>query len=325
MLRRLAILCALTACEDPPVVCDGANCGPAWKDGPVMPGRRLEPGVGAFGTRLVVAGGISTSLQEGLTITQEVIALDTLAGTWSSLPDAPVAWTHSAIAGVGTTLYLLGGLEGPEFAARGEAFALDLNAAAWRPIAPMPAGLERGAAAVVVAPPHIYLLGGASSTSSIASCLEYDIGADTWTQLPDLPTPRSHPAAMRDSDGTLIVAGGLGDLGSSKPLADVDALAPLAESWQPRAAMPTPRGGCAHGVSFGELVCAGGESGSSALTVVESYDRALDTWTARSTLPVPRAGTQGAVIGQQLYVPGGAAALVFEPTDTVLVFGLAPL
>lgn len=289
----------------------------------MMPGRRLEPGVGSLGTRLVVAGGISTSLAEGLTITPEVLTLDTLAGTWDALPDLPVAWTHAAVAGVGTTLYVLGGLEGPDFVARGEAFALDFGATAWRAIAPLPAGLERGAAGVVVSPPHIYLLGGASTTGSLASCLDYDLGADTWTQLPDLPSPRSHPAAMRDDDGTLIVAGGLGDLGSSRPLADVDALPPLASSWSPRAPMPTPRGGCAYGVSYGQLVCAGGESGSSALPTVESYDPDLDVWTERFALPEPRAGTQGAAIGQQLYVPGGARALVFEPLDTVHVFGLA--
>ena len=290
----------------------------------MLPGRRLEPGVGAFGTRLVIAGGISTSLQEGLAITPEVIQLDTLTGRWTQLPDAPVAMTHSAVAGIGTTLYLLGGLEGPNFVARGDAYALDLNAGAWRPLAPMPAGLERGAAGVVVSPPHIYLLGGASSTGAVATCLAYDLGSDSWTLLPDLPAPTSHPAAMRDDDGSLIVAGGLRGLGSNQAVADVHVLPTLGTSWQPRTPMPTARGGCAHGVSYGQLVCAGGEAGSSALAVVESYDPDLDTWTERPALPVPRAGTQGAVVGQQLYVPGGASALVFEPTDTLFVFGLPP-
>ena len=288
----------------------------------MMPGRRLEPGVGSIGTRLVIAGGISTSLSEGLMITPEVITLDTLAGTWDSLPDLPVAWTHAAVAGIGTTVFVLGGLEGPDFIAHGEGFALDFGATAWRAIAPMPAGFERGAAGVVVSPPHIYLLGGASTTGSLASCLDYDFAADTWTLLPDLPSARSHPAAMRDGSGTLIVAGGLADLGSSRPLANVDALPPNGSTWSPRAPMPTPRGGCAYGVSYGQLVCAGGESGSSALPIVESYDADLDEWTERFSLPEPRAGTPGAAIGQQLYVPGGARALVFEPLDTVHVFGL---
>ncbi|MEJ7599504.1 MAG: hypothetical protein WKG01_16470 [Kofleriaceae bacterium] len=130
---------------------------------------------------------------------------------------------------------------------------------------------------------------------------------------------------MRDGDGTLIVAGGLRGLGSNEPLAEVHMLPVLGTSWQPRAPMPTARGGCAYGVSYGQLVCAGGEAGSSALAVVESYDPRLDTWSTRPPLPVPRAGTPGAVVGQQLYVPGGAAALVFEPTDTLFVFGLGPL
>ncbi|MEJ7599505.1 MAG: kelch repeat-containing protein [Kofleriaceae bacterium] len=140
MLRGLAILCVVTACEDSPAFCDAPEVGPAWRDGPTLPGRRLEPGVAAFGTRLILAGGISTSAQEGLAITPEVLQLDTLTGAWSQLPDAPVAWTHSAIAGIGTTLYLLGGLEGPSFLPRGDVYALDLNAEQWRPLAPMPPG-----------------------------------------------------------------------------------------------------------------------------------------------------------------------------------------
>ena len=95
MKRGLVILCAITGCCDPERVCEGPDCGPVWREGEIMPGRRLEPGVGALGTRLVVAGGISTSLAEGLAITPEVIAFDTLAGTWDSLPDLPVAWTHA--------------------------------------------------------------------------------------------------------------------------------------------------------------------------------------------------------------------------------------
>src|SRR5205814_2179349 len=128
----------------------------AWSDGPEMPGRRLEPAVAAFGARLVVAGGFSTGAP-GLEITREVIALDTFTGAWESLPDLPVAWTHAALAAAGGTLYLLGGLEGQTFVPRGDAYALDPGAGAWRALPPLPAGQERGAAGVVVSPPHIYL------------------------------------------------------------------------------------------------------------------------------------------------------------------------
>jgi hypothetical protein len=313
------LLVACTACTEP----EEPMRREAWRDGPEMPGRRLEPAVAALGTRLAVAGGFSTSAREGLEITREVIALDTFDGAWEALPALPVAWTHAALAASGGTLYLLGGLEGATFVPRGEAYALDPGAAAWRELPPLPAGEERGAAAVVVSPPHVYLIGGgAAGTGALASVLDYNLAASTWTRLPDLPSPRSHAAAMRRGDGTLIVAGGLAHE-TGAPLDEVYALPLGAEAWEPRAPMPTRRGGCAYGEALGWLICAGGEAGSSALRVVEAYDPSADAWvTMLPEAPVARAGAPGAVIGQQLYVPGGAGALVFEPASTVLVFSL---
>lgn len=293
-----------------------------------MPRRALEPGVAALGQAVVVAGGFDTSVREGLDITGRVDIFDPIAGTWGTLPDAPVRWTHANLAAVGGTLYLLGGLEGVQYQARGEAFALDSLDHVWRPIAAMDPADARGASGVVTAPGRVYLLGGASSTAALATCLEYDITADRWTRLPDLPAPRSHPAAMRMSDGTLIVAGGLASLDASDPRGEVWALPPpgaASRVWQPRAAMHQPadadtRGGCAYGVVFGELVCAGGEGGQAARRVVESYDPYTDVWTAREAMPVERAGTQGAVVGGRLFVPGGAGTLAIEPTDTLYIY-----
>lgn len=292
--------------------------GDAWALSTPLPEARLEPGVTSIGQRLIVVGGFDASL----VITRDIDAYDALADEWHSVQQAPVAWTHANVGAASTTLYLLGGLEGPNFIPRGDAFSLDLATptAAWRPLAPMPVGLERGAAAVVVSPPHIFLLGGATMTGSVATCLDYNFSTDTWTQLPDLPSPRSHAAAMRMADGTLIVAGGLASLDATSALDEVWALPVGATEWQPRAPMPTPRGGCAYGEVFGQLVCAGGERGSEALSAVESYNPLSDVWTVLEPMPFPRAGTQGAVIGGRLYVPGGSGSLQFEPTDTVLVF-----
>jgi N-acetylneuraminic acid mutarotase len=296
-----------------------------------MPRRALEAGVAALGTRLVVAGGYDASAA-GLDISVRVDAFDTAIGAWAALPDAPVRRTGPSLAAVGATLYLAGGFEGglagAPLIARGDAFALDAITARWQPIATIDPSDERGAAGVVGAQGRLYLLGGASSTGPLASCLEYDVAQDRWSHLPDLPAPRAHPAAMRLVDGTLIVAGGFESLDASQPRGDVWALPPAGggtRAWQPRAAMHPPgdrdaRGGCAYGVVLGELVCAGGEGGQLARTAVESFAPYADTWTVREAMPVARAGVQGAAIGGQLYVPGGAAALTLDPTDTLYIY-----
>ena len=316
MRTALVLLAACSSPASPP----DAFVGP-WTQPAMLEERALEPGVTASGDRLVVMGGFATSLAEGLSISRKVHLLDTFALTWAELPDAPVAWTHIDLLGTGGSLYLLGGLEGQQYSARGEAFVLDPGASVWRAIASLPAGQERGAAGLAIAGNHLLLLGGASTTAALASCLDYDIANDAWTQLPDLPAPRSHPAAMRMVDGTLIVAGGLGTLDASEPHGDVYALAPGASAWTTgRAPMPTPRGGCAYGVLDAQLVCAGGEAGAAALKTVEAYDPITDVWSTLPSLPEARAGTQGAVIARHLYVPGGARELQFDPLQTLLVY-----
>lgn len=322
-MRRPAVLLLglLFGCGDDTAPLD-APASAAWSQGPTMPRRRLEPGVAVLGTNLVVIGGFDTTVVEGLHITDAIDVLDTTTDTWSApLPPAPVAWSHIDLASVSGQLFLLGGLEGTSFVARGDAFVLDADATAWRPIAPLPAGMERGAAGVVATPSHVYLLGGASTTAALASCLDYDIANNSWSELPPLPMPRSHPAAMGLADGTLIVAAGLATIDASMPLADVWALPPGASAWQPRAGvLGKARGGCPYAVLGGELVCAAGEAGTSAQRAVDAYDPAAETWRSLETMPVNRAGTQGAVIGDRFYVPGGAAALVFTPLDTLWIF-----
>ncbi len=103
----------------------------------------------------MVVGGFDQNITQGLRITNEVLSLDLLTEQWSALREAPVAWTHANVAGSSATLYLLGGHDTSSFLARGESYALDLDRAdsQWRQLASMPAGMERGAAAVVVFPP----------------------------------------------------------------------------------------------------------------------------------------------------------------------------
>jgi N-acetylneuraminic acid mutarotase len=325
----IAATCALLGgCGDHASMHDAATS--PWSEGAAVPKPRLEPGVSALGSRVVVLGGFDTDLTSGLEITTRVDAYDTGADAWSQLPDAPVAWTHVQLAGVGTSLYLLGGLEGTMYVAHGEAWKLDTldPGGHWQPIMALPAGQERGSAAVVVAPSmvapgHVYLIGGASTTNALATVLDYDTIANSWSQLPALPAPRSHPAAMIRGDGTLVVAGGLGGLFADSAAADTWILPLGATAWQAVTPMPTARGGCAYGKLQEQLVCAGGEAQLSALANVESYDPTSDTWTVDSPMPKPTAGTQGAVVGARLFVPGGARALVFDPTDTLFIY--APL
>lgn len=321
---------ALAACESSAAPDARAS---AWSLGPPLPRRVLAPGVGALGLEVAVIGGLD-AMAGGLDASAEVDAFDTGLGSWGRLPDAPVRWTDGNVAAVGGTLYLAGGFEGQGAGrvARGDLLALDPLDRTWKPLPAMPAGSERAAAGVVATPGVIYLLGGASSTGAVSGCLAFDIATRTWSALPDLPAPRAHPAAMRRSDGSLIVAGGFAGLDQSDPRGEVWRLPPgPAQAWQQVAPMPVPRGGCVYGAVLGQLTCAGGAGDASAEPPVESYDPYNDGWTMRDPMPVARANVQGAAVASRLFVPGGsplpgapgAGNAGTEPTDTLYIY--APL
>ena len=327
-MRLLLIVIALVSCTqtepDPPEA--------PWQQRSDLPSRRLEAAAAANGSRLVVYGGFKTGAGDTprLEITNEVLQYDPFAKpemAWKTLPQAPVAWTHAALVGNAGTLFLLGGLEGETFVPRGDVFRLRAGETGWEALAPMPAGLERGAAAVVHTQGHIFLFGGEGPNGVTDTILDYVIADNEWKQLmPPLPTPRSHAAAMRMDDGTFVVAGGIAPQG---PLGDVYARVAKPDGsfvWELRSAMKNPHGGCAYGVVYGQLVCAGGETVVNGMIVpsrvVEVYDDTQDEWTVTAQMPVDRGGAPGAIVTSRLYVVGGSETIALEPTSTLFEFDL---
>ncbi|MDQ3335885.1 MAG: hypothetical protein M4D80_12015 [Myxococcota bacterium] len=322
-MRRLIVLLGLVGCASP----DTDRRGEPWTERTALPDRRLEASATGVGARLVVIGGF---VNESLEISRDVLQYDPFRDEWSVHPlQAPEAFTHAALTSVGGSLYLLGGLEGSAFTPSGKSWRLRPNATTWEALADMPIGHERGAAAVVVSTGHIFLLGGEIAGGFTDTILDYEISSNTWSVHPmKLTTARSHAAAMREDDGTFIIAGGNGIQG---PLGDTFALR-LDGMVELRAPMNIARGGCAYGVIFGQLVCAGGEIGTAVSRVVEVYDPTDDEWTvptiggrwlaAIAEMPLERAGAAGAIVTSRLYVVGGSQTNALTPTNTLYEFDL---
>jgi hypothetical protein len=306
-VRIALVLIVLSACGE------GAPSD-GWSEGPPLPAPRLEAGVVGFEGEVWVIGGFD----EDIRVVDDTWILDADGRTWRAGPDAPMTLTHPALAVHGGRLYLLGGLVGSSFAPVGASFVLSGDRTGWEPLASVPPGEERGAAAVIVTADAIVLAGGAGSLDALATVLVYSPADDAWSAAPDLPAPRSHATGAIDPDGAPVVIGGLETLASSDPVAEVLAL--VDGAWQPRTPMPTARGGCSAAVLDGAVLCAGGEAGTSALRTLEAYDLAADTWAPLPRMPDGRAGTGGAAQAGRLVVPGGAHRLAFEPTADVAVF-----
>ena len=124
-------------------------------------------------------------------------------------------------------------------------------------------------------------------------------------------------------EGTIYVLGGLALDGRS--LTTVEALAPDAGAWQPRAPLPEPRDHLAAVDLGGRLYVVGGSPGwfnQQTSSTLWRYDAGADAWEARAPLPLGRAATRPPCWTASSTSPGGSGPepqrlQVYDPeTDT---------
>jgi N-acetylneuraminic acid mutarotase len=285
---------------------------------PALPTIRQEHASVALGGSIYVIGGFTPG------VTATVQAYDPASATWRTVADFPSALHHANAAAISGTLYVAGFYAGLSFSnADGRVFAYDPAQNTWTARTAMPAGSERAAACVAALGSKIYLFGGARG-GTVADASAYDVDADAWETLPELPESREHCVAAALGGKLYIASGRASGIGGFRP--KTWAYDPAARSYQERTAIPTPRGGTAGSVVGGRLVIFGGEgSGTSTTGVfaqVEAYDPASDTWEALPDMLVPRHGLGAAVLDGRIYLPGGATRQAFGAVNDHTAFWL---
>jgi N-acetylneuraminic acid mutarotase len=320
-IAALSVLCACSGSGASPAA--DARVGPdaapsRWKPlAPLPGGPRQETAVVALDGKVYVLGGFD----ENVTVVTDVEVYDVAAGTWRAVAPLPRPLHHANAAAVGGKVWITGALVDTTFAAIGDVYAYDPASDAWTAHTAMPAGTQRGAAAVGVMGTAIWVAGGYRD-GSVADVSAYDTVNDTWdTSLPPLPEARDHLVGGVVS-GVFYAIGGR-ENGTANRTGRVDALMP-GGAWTARAPMLTARSGCAAGVVGGKIVVVGGEGSPTAPLGVfpetEAYDPAHDAWTALEPMRTPRHGTGAAGVGDVLIVPGGADRLAFGAVATVEAF-----
>jgi N-acetylneuraminic acid mutarotase len=155
----------------------------------------------------------------------------------------------------------------------------------------------------------------------IDNAWEYNPATDTWRALAPVPTKRGSPVAVTVGDKMYVIGGAAPLPGSTavhpaRPHGSVGAneeYDPAANTWRPRAPVPTPRNHATAGVVNGKAYVIGGRvggafvsSGSSNVGVVEEYDPAKDAWGApKARMPSARSAMASGTYGGKIYVSGG--------------------
>ena len=312
------------------IIPNSSPYGRGWKPlAPIASGNRQEHSVAAIADVVYIIGGlILGSGSFGVVPTNTVDAYDTRDDSWTTVAPLPLALNHGNVATVNGKIYVLGGLNatGAVFGAVGNSYQYDPVQDQWTELAPMPAGTERGSAAIGVHGTKIYLAGGlqrlvvlpGGPQDSVDTVSVFETKTSKWSQLPRLPARRDHVGGAI-IHGTFYVLGGRdrGLVNVRDTVYALDLGAPY-DGWSERAKMPTARGGVATGVVKNKIYIFGGEgnpaNGSRGVFPQnEVYDPRRDRWQRLAPMPIPRHGTGAVAIGNTIYIPGGGDALGGSP------------
>jgi N-acetylneuraminic acid mutarotase len=300
------------ATNDAMVSCDSTS---NWSAAPsVLGGPIQETAVVELDGKIYVLGGFNSSLE----VVSSVRIFDPATCTWSDGPPLPRPLHHANAAVANGTIYVLGAMETIQFVATGDSFAWKPGDTSWTPKAGMPAGTQRGSAAVGTIGDVIYLVGGLRN-GSVATVSAYSTTSDTWdTNLPPLPTVRDHGCGGAVGGKLYAIGGRGGNIGALD--GRVFEYTPGDPVWVEKEPMPTARGGIACGVLDDRIIAAGGEgnpaTASRVFAEVEVYTVSTNTWTALPSMATPRHGMGAAVADGVFYVPGGATKEAFGAVDT---------
>lgn len=221
-----------------------------------------------------------------------------LRAGWQAGPELESARAGLAAATLDGLIYAAGGAGRVTPRDNFEVYDISINR--WRPLSPLPEGLERFGLAA--AEGRIWAAGGFSAESGrepIAEMWSYDPEADIWQSEAAMPAPRA-AFAMVAHEGRLYAVGGAGEPGgvfvfdiSSREWAALDAPSGLAR----RDAGIT--------LVDGEIWVTGGIVERRAVRRVDIYNIDSQSWRRGPDLPDARAGHSLVYDGQRLMVLGG--------------------
>lgn len=218
----------------------------------------------------------------------------TIARRWEAQASLTPALQRLAVVSDGTSLFAVGGRT-----AATDATAVDtlsrFNAVGnvWTSdgLVKLPNAASGVAAAYLNG--KIYVAGGIVNGVVSAQFYAYDIMANAWTKLADMPAPLTQSVLTADpARGVLYLTGGTA--GNSTAAARV--YNPHTNAWSDLRPMRAPRAMHLAAVMDGKLYVAGGFGFTGSLATCDVYDVATEQWSAAANLTRGRFNAAGAVV-----------------------------
>jgi N-acetylneuraminic acid mutarotase len=188
----------------------------------------------------------------------------------------------------------------------------------WTQFTPLPA--PRQEVAVAAMGGRVWVIGGFGGNAEPMATVEtYDPALNLWETRASLPEPVHHAAAAVVGNRLFVFGGYTGGRVRWTAQDAVYEFVATREAWEPRAAMPTPRGGLAVAVLDGRVHALGG-SGESVTNAHEIYDPATNRWRAANAMPTARDHLAAVAFQGRVWALGGRASFVGEQYANVEIY-----
>ena len=257
----------------------------------------------------------------------EFAPADAAENEWTAAAAMPTARGGLGVAVVNRKIYAVGGVNNGTYFAVNEQY--DPVADKWIVKASMPTA--RSGFAIAVFQNKIYVMGGSGASGILGVNEVYDPAKNTWETLAAMPTARADLCASVVG-GRIYVIGGKEDWGvepSYHELGMNEVYDPVTDTWETKAALPTPAFGYASVVVDDEVYVMGGArqflaslSDLVAIDPVQVYNAENDSWRNVASLPNARsfgaaAATSGLIAPKRIYVLGGYDQDAYSSTNRV--------
>jgi N-acetylneuraminic acid mutarotase len=281
------------------------------------PAANAGPDQSVFSGATVTLDGSQSSDVNGDPTMFDWVLTSKPAGSTAALSNATSATPTFVADMAGTYIATLTVSDG-QLSSAPDAVTITVAQSPWTADVSMPT--PRGKVAAMTIGDLIYVLGGGTGGTPVATVEVFDTTQHTWSTAPAMPTARPSFAAAVVA-GRIYTIGG-GDGSGSGPTAIVEMFDPATGMWTTKAPMPTPRTRAAAAAIGGEIYVVGGyklptciDWPCHAVAAVESYNVATDTWINRGDI-LQRIDPGAAALNDNLYVLGG------EVQQGILIGGL---